>query len=1255
MRNLAIWLTILGIALAFGALKVEAQITFEPFVEYAAGDRPGAITTGDFNGDTILDLAVANFNGDDISIFPGLGDGTFAPTVNFEVGETPSSVTRCELNGDGRPDLVVANHGFGFDRISVLINETEDPNALAFSHTLYDSASRPIDIACGDLDGDGDQDLAVANLNSDDVFLFENNGNGLFDMRGSVAAERWPWAVKAVDLNGDGLPDLAVANNESNTVSVLINNPGNLASFQPQVSLPVGSRPDGLAAADLDGDGDTDLVTPNRGTSDVTVLRNDGSGVVYNRSDYDGDGGLLAVAVGDVSQDGRPDIVTANNSRSQATILPNDVLLPGRLLPFVDFPVASDPRGITLGDFNDDGRLDVAAANTNSRLVSILLNTTRRPPRGISCAALVTETTTLTAGVDDDFALPTEPAMPGVDLLPLCSNSKDFDASSTDDCFGHTFTDLPANIVSATLTVRMRADSSVPTNDSIQLGLHDGSFLWGRRIGTGGPFSGDVPGLSPDPWSFGTTQTFHFDLGALPDRQGTSTSILEVLNSSHILDVRVTDDTGVDFLSLQVKYCEEVRFGGLGHRPIAGTHLISDPILERLKVSGVDPVAGGGVEVDLGEAKGWGFTQEELDIFTDPIGAFKQWTMVGVVDGVPGQETWTERHEVVGSEAQPALQVSFDTSPLGATNNALEIYQGDRLVYRGVFPNGPLYQTETKDFPYEPPVLEQVWDSVCQVLPIVILPLSIKVQDGTVIDSFDRIVTYPIDPIRSVDSCSTVLSTVGGISETTLWRERLVAFEGRFAQEALGQAVFESKVDQLTLSNLGTSGDDGLTVHLDRADTFHMGWLDVDPADALPMGARMEIRSTGTLIGGGAEQDLGAVALTKTDDSLEITADFTPIDSPTQRLEIYDNGRLVEVIPGNSQPLSVSGVNGIVIWPIAADKIGGDGRTTCYVLTWPQDIFLETFNKGTVMGDEIRILAENQDEALAHLDSFTVQTAAIPELTIIDEGESDLALSCDDPTQLCLRQDRFQVEVQWQDFQGNSGSGRATALTQESGYFWFFQPDNAEIAIKVLDGRDINGHWWVFYGALSNVEYTVTVTDTQTGAVASYFNPSGRFFSVADTRALPEETPSAVRSVLVGTDQLPGLTVAADSPPFADSAPKAAAKRTCASTSEALCLNGNRFLVEVEWEDFQGNTGTETAVSLTNDSGYFWFFQPGNVELVVKVLDGRTVTGHWWVFYASLSNVAYTITVTDTETNTVRTYVNPLGQLQSRGDTRAFP
>ncbi len=106
------------------------------------------------------------------------------------------------------------------------------------------------------------------------------------------------------------------------------------------------------------------------------------------------------------------------------------------------------------------------------------------------------------------------------------------------------------------------------------------------------------------------------------------------------------------------------------------------------------------------------------------------------------------------------------------------------------------------------------------------------------------------------------------------------------------------------------------------------------------------------------------------------------------------------------------------------------------------------------------------------------------------------------PTSLCLGNGRFKVQVAWRvPSQGTSGGGTAAGLTSDTGYFWFFSSNNIELMIKVVDGRAFNNKFWVFYGALSNVEYTITVTDTTTGIVKTYLNPSGTLASVADTSA----------------------------------------------------------------------------------------------------------------------------------------------------------
>jgi hypothetical protein len=250
-------------------------------------------------------------------------------------------------------------------------------------------------------------------------------------------------------------------------------------------------------------------------------------------------------------------------------------------------------------------------------------------------------------------------------------------------------------------------------------------------------------------------------------------------------------------------------------------------------------------------------------------------------------------------------------------------------------------------------------------------------------------------------------------------------------------------------------------------------------------------------------------------------------------------------------------------------------------------------------------------------------------------------------TSLCLS-DRFRVEVSWRLASGTAGRGAAVSLTGDTGYFWFFSPQNVEVVIKVLDGRGTNGHFWVFYGALSDVEYALTVTDTQTGLTRRYLNPPGQLASVGDTHGFG---PLGAFS----TATSPAALVAAASPPplVLESAARTATA-ACAPGAARLCLNDSRFAVEVSWRDFAGNTGTGKAVGISGDTGYFWFFGPENVEVMVKVLDGRVVNGKFWVFFGALSNVEYRLTVTDTATGSIRTYLNPSGRFASVADTSAF-
>lgn len=260
-----------------------------------------------------------------------------------------------------------------------------------------------------------------------------------------------------------------------------------------------------------------------------------------------------------------------------------------------------------------------------------------------------------------------------------------------------------------------------------------------------------------------------------------------------------------------------------------------------------------------------------------------------------------------------------------------------------------------------------------------------------------------------------------------------------------------------------------------------------------------------------------------------------------------------------------------------------------------------------------------------------------------------LAATClPSATQLCLQDARFQVQVDWQDRSGRTGQGSAVQLTGDTGYFTFFNPQNVELVTKILDGRGVNGHFWVFYGALSNVHYTMTVIDTATGQSKVYDNPQGKLASASDPTAFgpfaapveaPDGTPASVNAASPIT-------------PLAEPLPESSP--TCTPTATELCINHGRFRARATWRRPDGTVGMGQAVSLTRDTGYFWFFRSSNVELVVKAIDGRAVNGDFWVFSGSLTDVEYVLEVTDTTTGSVRVYQNPSKTQASLADTSAF-
>jgi photosystem II stability/assembly factor-like uncharacterized protein len=247
---------------------------------------------------------------------------------------------------------------------------------------------------------------------------------------------------------------------------------------------------------------------------------------------------------------------------------------------------------------------------------------------------------------------------------------------------------------------------------------------------------------------------------------------------------------------------------------------------------------------------------------------------------------------------------------------------------------------------------------------------------------------------------------------------------------------------------------------------------------------------------------------------------------------------------------------------------------------------------------------------------------------------TDELLACPDNVEdWCARGGRFVLTVDWQTATGEKGFARKVVTgSEDSGLFYFFDQNNWELLVKVLDGCALNDRFWVFAAGTTDIEYFLRVEDRLTGQVRGYFNPLGR--------------PAPA---VTDTDAFSGCATAA---PATASTSIEPAKLAAADSS----LDLGRFDVGVQWTDAIGRTGAGIPTPLRSaNSGLFWFFDPNNWEVLVKVLDGCAINGHHWVLVAATTDVGYKLEIRDTAGSAIKRYTNEVGQASPAIiDTRAF-
>jgi VCBS repeat protein len=355
-----------------------------PDLQLGSGfSTPGlaAVAVGDLDGDGDFDLATANEVGDTVSIFTQIAPGILNPNQTATLGPVPemdgsAAIAAGDLDGDGRVDLLCAAKAAGY----LVIFRQSAVGAFPASPSLAmggGALGGPISVALADLNQDGRLDVACANQTSSNVTLFFQGAGGSFGSApsltlGSTATTLGPIQVVSGDLDSDGDSDVAVANQGGHKISIFFQTaPG---SFPPAPQANLGgpaSTPqvNGLAIADLDGDGDLDLACAIRGGNAIGVFWQGSGGVFANAPDLLlSDPGMVApisVAAGDLDMDGDLDLVAGSAATHRLSALRQ--VRPGKFESAADHhggPGQTDaPRSVTILDLDGDGDPDLVAAH----------------------------------------------------------------------------------------------------------------------------------------------------------------------------------------------------------------------------------------------------------------------------------------------------------------------------------------------------------------------------------------------------------------------------------------------------------------------------------------------------------------------------------------------------------------------------------------------------------------------------------------------------------------------------------------------------------------------------------------------------------------------------------------------------------------------------------------------------------------------------------------------------------------------------
>ena len=351
-----------------------------------------AVACGDLDNDGDVDLVVANFSDQSVSIFLTSEACELLEQSAILLGYNVDCVVIGDVDGVNGPDIVTAHSAD--DQIGVLLN---DGSGSFTDPASFYGASNACRLALVDLDADDDLDIVAANRDASSLHTLDNLGGGAFDVATDTPAGGSQRGVAAGDLDGDTWPDVIVCNISNYRIEVLLNDQaGNVSQFS---DLYLDSRPLAVATGDFDGDNIPDAAIACGGSgNEVVIALNDGAG---NFTAHEQSPGVNSIAVGgepawiaagDLDGDSDLDLVTANTDTSLVSILINDGSAHYTVMS--ELNTTNQPDCVQLADMDGDDDLDIVLAHDAGASVSVILDVV---PYGFTTFAL-TDTANSAAG-----------------------------------------------------------------------------------------------------------------------------------------------------------------------------------------------------------------------------------------------------------------------------------------------------------------------------------------------------------------------------------------------------------------------------------------------------------------------------------------------------------------------------------------------------------------------------------------------------------------------------------------------------------------------------------------------------------------------------------------------------------------------------------------------------------------------------------------------------------------------------------------